>query len=520
MKRTVPMIITAVSGFVLIVAYFFPLTQSWGDQVAIWFDVLAAIAFVLGGGNLLKVHLKRISDQAAGWGFSAVALVAFLATLTIGLLKVGVTPQPNQEHYGESWVALSREDMPVQASVPGTLPDIKELLPLSVRGQLQEVENDQGQPMLVFIGWMLEEQRAQLLEYALDASWRDSVNALFTATAAPEILKGRVRYYGEQQMLSFSGVMNQEDLSALVQLGNEATALGRNSEAFEAAVERLYEQSNLEHAIALHELPNGVEIPEALAGTVRYDANARELICRGPLSGPQRDALLAIWPEGVELDEAARSALTSSLAEAGSLNEQQLEMLRQFALTAPTMGERDFLLFKELLNVGPLNPGQRDVLLDGYRAQLEWSAAVGRLLLASHVIKYPWAGSYRERGMPFGWLYEYAFKPLTATMFSMLAFYVASAAFRAFRAKNFEAVLLLGTAFIILLGRTYAGVALSDLFPDWLSFLRIENLTLWIMKVVNTAGNRAIMIGIALGVVSTSLKVLLGIDRSYLGSGE
>ena len=53
-----------------------------------------------------------------------------------------------------------------------------------------------------------------------------------------------------------------------------------------------------------------------------------------------------------------------------------------------------------------------------------------------------------------------------------------------------------------------------------MSGLKIENLTVYIMSVFNTAGNRAIMIGIALGIASTSLKVLLGVDRSYLGSGE
>ena len=109
---------------------------------------------------------------------------------------------------------------------------------------------------------------------------------------------------------------------------------------------------------------------------------------------------------------------------------------------------------------------------------------------------------------------------VTATMFAMLAFYVASAAFRAFRAKNTEAILLLGTAFIILLGRTFAGVFLTSWLPESLSGLRIENLTVTIMQVFNTAGNSAIMIGIALGIASTSLKVLLGVDRSYLGGGE
>jgi hypothetical protein len=119
----------------------------------------------------------------------------------------------------------------------------------------------------------------------------------------------------------------------------------------------------------------------------------------------------------------------------------------------------------------------------------------------------------------FWWLYEYAFKPLTATMFAMLAFYIASAAFRA---KNIEAVLLLGTAFIILLGRTFAGVWLTSGIPNdsAIAGLKTENLNVYIMQVFNTAGNRAIMIWIALGIASTSLKVILGVDRSWLGSGE
>ncbi len=196
----------------------------------------------------------------------------------------------------------------------------------------------------------------------------------------------------------------------------------------------------------------------------------------------------------------------------------------------------------------------------------------------------PWtAPLVSQEGVPFWWIYSYVYKPLTATMFAMLAFYIASAAFRAFRAKNIEASLLLGTAFIVLLGQIYAGEWLTGFLPDLTSYvasfpeasqsfvqaigiqvqngtpvaamvwegatfaqmtaeqqamatevnnhltgwwyqlvngLRLENLTQTILDVPQKAGNRAIMIGIALGIVSTSLKVLLGIDRSYLGSED
>ena len=126
--------------------------------------------------------------------------------------------------------------------------------------------------------------------------------------------------------------------------------------------------------------------------------------------------------------------------------------------------------------------------------------------------------SVTENGSYFQYAYEYIFKPCAATMFALLAFYVASASFRAFRAKNAEATILLLVAFIILLGRTFVGTFLTSWLPDNLYFLTIPYLADKIMTVLNFAGNRAIMIGIALGIVSTSLKVIIGIDRSYLGS--
>ena len=100
-----------------------------------------------------------------------------------------------------------------------------------------------------------------------------------------------------------------------------------------------------------------------------------------------------------------------------------------------------------------------------------------------------------------------------------LAFFVASASFRAFRARTKEATLLLLAAFVILLGRTPLGHIATAWFPDWLSFFRVENLSNWILSWPNMAGQRAILIGIALGIISTSLKLILGLERSHL-SGE
>jgi hypothetical protein len=621
MKRLVPLWITAVAGFVLIVAYFIPTSQGWGEVAAIWFDILAAIAFVLGGGNLLKIHLKKASDRVKGWGYSVVTVVAFLTMLTLGLGKIGTRPAPKQEFFGETFVTLPLESIPDSQifSVPGSIPQRPDgkRLHASVRRQIFEADG-----RIRFRGWMLSDQEEKLLDHREHLQWQCSVEQLYDRSQPTAVLARvidhedtpLVAYYADHEALSFLGHMTTAQRDALLALEGDET--------WESAVNELYDRTQVTTSVRVENVAPQLNA-DTLPLDVTFDETTNDLSVRGPLTREQLSALGDLHPVARPMDGAGRAALLAevrahgsvsdaqarafhrvfarswtleilreTLDEAGrpekedrdacamladrqagvtdiavtemvgehwTLNEAQVSVLAQFAAdetmtvralqaalaaagnfkeaqkkaldsfltTQPTAGGRKKNACFAMMRVKDadgarqtLNAAQRDLLLADFRAEADWRHAVGRLFIDAHVVKYPWSGEYRGQSTPYWWLYEYVFKPLQATTFAMLAFYVASAAFRAFRAKNIEAILLLGTAFVILLGRTFAGVILTVWLPDWLSGLKLENLTVYIMQVFNTAGNRAIMIGIALGIASTSLKVLLGVDRSYLGSGE
>jgi len=117
-----------------------------------------------------------------------------------------------------------------------------------------------------------------------------------------------------------------------------------------------------------------------------------------------------------------------------------------------------------------------------------WLTLASAVLLAFEMLGYSLAASVAERHANAYWIKEHAF--------------------RAFRAKSFEATILLITAFIVMLGRVPVGTSI------WGGFATISE---WILSTINMAGSRAITLGAAVGATAACLKIILGLETRYLG---
>jgi hypothetical protein len=117
--------------------------------------------------------------------------------------------------------------------------------------------------------------------------------------------------------------------------------------------------------------------------------------------------------------------------------------------------------------------------------------------------------AFGTKDKTFSFIFSNMYTPLAAAFYAMTAFHLASASYRAFRARSAQAAVLLVTGVLLMLGRAPIGEAI------WIKFPAIAN---WIMGVGNLAGSRGIMISIAVGVIGVSMRVLVGIDRAHLGS--
>lgn len=103
---------------------------------------------------------------------------------------------------------------------------------------------------------------------------------------------------------------------------------------------------------------------------------------------------------------------------------------------------------------------------------------------------------------PMAWLFDNVYVPLQSAFFALMAFFLATAAYRALRARTIETMWMLIMALIVFLGQA----------PLWGIFAEARE---WVLNVPTTAGVRGLLIGVALGTMATALRLLVGWDRPY-----
>jgi len=120
-------------------------------------------------------------------------------------------------------------------------------------------------------------------------------------------------------------------------------------------------------------------------------------------------------------------------------------------------------------------------------------------------------GFYFDRGQnsPF---YRYWYLSLPTELgnmtFALICFYIASAAYRAFRMRSLESSMLLISATLVMLGGTSVGNAISGGF--------LPATKTWIMDYLNTAAVRGLQLGVTLGSLAQAARNLFGIERGYM----
>ena len=142
------------------------------------------------------------------------------------------------------------------------------------------------------------------------------------------------------------------------------------------------------------------------------------------------------------------------------------------------------------------------------KRQGDWYYSIALLVMAVIVFV---AGIGGTEGRAITWIFDHIQFPLQAATFSLLAFFVATAAYRGLRVRSLEALAFVVVVIVVLLGQVPISRYLGDFLPAAKD---------WILDVPSTAGVRGIIIGVALGTIATGVRVLMGLDRPYGGEGD
>ena len=108
-------------------------------------------------------------------------------------------------------------------------------------------------------------------------------------------------------------------------------------------------------------------------------------------------------------------------------------------------------------------------------------------------------------------LFEGLFVSLGSAMFSLLGFYIAAAAYRAFRIRSAESSLMMIAAVLVMLGQIPFGVWIWSGLPD---------VRLWLLEIPNSAAFRAITFGAGVAGLVMAFRMWLSIESESFDGEE
>ena len=119
-------------------------------------------------------------------------------------------------------------------------------------------------------------------------------------------------------------------------------------------------------------------------------------------------------------------------------------------------------------------------------------------------------------------LFDGLLQQMDAVMFSMIAFFILSAAYRAFRIRSVEASVMMGSALILILSIMGAvDVPLASLIDQavgsdpshFLNNFKISEIATWFRNFVQVPALRALEFGVGLGALAMGLRLWLGLEK-------
>jgi len=121
------------------------------------------------------------------------------------------------------------------------------------------------------------------------------------------------------------------------------------------------------------------------------------------------------------------------------------------------------------------------------------------------------AGILAKQSGFWNWPFQHVYTTLQQTMYASTGFYIVSSAYRAFRARNVDALLLLISGCVVALRNAPIGEAIWGGFPV---------LGDWFMDTGQLPAYRVFTMVTSFGLIAYSLRVILGSERGFYGGRE